>query len=176
MAFVMQPVPHYFTMMQRIQRWALLVKKHPMLCRFDTEQFVKDLPKSFVDDLAFTKPIMKELMEEYKIHKEGIPKICATAGDTSKEGYDQCCKDCNFAIENFFQGNWGLLTIGEYAFLFNAAQMKGPEDFDSDTYAKFHRVYEAFRLIREVMVSCGAKKLAYRMEEVMDESTRLIPL
>jgi len=164
MMYVMDEIPVHFTVMQRIQRWALLIEYHPLLSRFNAKQFVLDLPKSFTEDLKVVKPVIQNLMDQYK--ETALHDTCSKLGITTKEGYEQCCKDCDYVMEHFFKGNWGYPTVLEFTFLNNAVQMSGPEDFDPEMGQRVRNVFVAFRTILQTFTSLGVKNLNFRMEDI----------
>ena len=86
MMYVTDKIPAHFTIMQRIKRWAQLVKFHPLLNQFNAEMFVENLPKSFVKDLKVTQPVIQSLMDQYK--EEKLHETCETLGMKAPEGYE----------------------------------------------------------------------------------------
>jgi hypothetical protein len=171
MIYVMPPIPNHFTVMQRIQRWALLISVHPLLKSFSAIEFVKDLPKSFPEDLEIIKPIIQELMEKYKNDKTttGLLDTCRKLKfENLQKGYELAVKDCDYIMDHFFSGNWGYPTMMEYTLLNNAIQQSAPEDFEPDTRQRFRSVFTAMGIILHTMETLLDKNrvLNYRLEDL----------
>lgn len=167
--YVMDPIPEEFTVLQRIQRWGLLVSRHRSFTKFNVEQFVKDLPASFEKDLIETKPVIQGLMEQYKTSTtgDGLHDTCKVLGmDEEGEGYTQSCKDCDYVMEHFFKGQWGYPTILEFSYLNNAVQQSGPEDFDVVMAPRIRRVFDALSMILGMYKAVGVTNLNYRLEDL----------
>jgi hypothetical protein len=160
MMYVMDPIPPQFTVLQRIQRWALLWSYHPLLSNLDAVQYVKDRSSTLVSDMEAVQPIIAQQMEQYK-NGGGLMEHCKKMFDQARlqSSYEQCCKDCDFAMEHFFKGNWGYSCKLEYTFLNNAVQMSGP-----GTYSMYEKmVCDIFIVIVLTFIFlCGFVVIAYR--------------
>jgi hypothetical protein len=167
LVFALPPIPSHFTVMQRIRRWAKLVSYHPLLQKWDAERFVQDRPPGIVSNMEFVKPILTDLMEKYKI--EGTDELASKLGvplSSRSEFKKQIGGDADYVMENFFAGNWGYPSHGEYFLLFNAVQMSGPEDFDAEVYPRFESVWEVINAITNMFRIVGITAYGFRLEDI----------
>jgi hypothetical protein len=165
--FVMDPIPAHFTVMQRIQRWAQLISYHPLLHRFAAENFVRDLPATFPEDLVLVQPILRELMDEYKLENlDDLAEPMGVAMSDREAFREEVRDDCEIAMKNFFAGNWGYLTNLEWTLLNNAIQLSGPEDFSSEMIPRIQTVFDCVGIRLEMFNRLGQGDLNYRLEDV----------
>lgn len=172
--FIMPKVPAHFTVKMRIRRWAMLMDKHPVYNGFDALRFVDDFSPLFIEDLIETKPIIAQLMEEYKNGDEsskGIRYHCRLLAEKQPisipfEAFvEESQKDCDFAMEHFFAGNWGYLTLGDLTYLNNAINGCGPEDLEGEMVHRFERVFTAVKVMLDAFALFGQKHFGYRLED-----------
>jgi hypothetical protein len=172
MFYVLDAPPAQYSVMQRIRRWAVLISMHPSLHIFDAKRFVRDLPSTFEKDLRIMKPIIQVFMDEYQTKE--MSNTATLLGMNSDKGMEECRKSCAYAMEHFFQGNWGYPTKLEYAFLHNAIQMCKPESLDRQTRDRMQRIFECIGLISETYEKAGQKNWEYRLEDLRNPGERYL--
>jgi hypothetical protein len=165
--YVMDPIPDDLTTMQRIQRWAQLVQFHPVLGVFDAPKFVNDLPPNFPDALRAAKPVVQRLMDNYKVKDDGLRATWRKLGILSEDEFEQSCKDCDFVVEHFFNGNWGYPAHLEFLYLNNAIQAAPKSAFDPHMVANIQQVMNVYGTIDKIYSDLiGKGSLKFRLEDL----------
>jgi MYND finger len=170
MIFVLPKVPPHYTFSQRVRRWARLMAAHPQLRSYDADQYLDDILPNLEQDMTILRPIITQQMEGYR--RTGLTEVCVNlgipdTGDRRAAAMVEMRGECDHVMEKFFAGDWALPTRIEYVFLYNAIQMTGPEDFDTDTARRFERVLDPVSFIADVYKTTwpGVHSYAFRLED-----------
>jgi MYND finger len=167
LVFVMPPIPSGLTFRQRISRWALLVKLHPLLSVFDAVRYVQDRPPELDSDMEFIKPIIVRHMEQYKSRSfDSLADKLQIPAERRFAFVEKTKEDADYAVGHFFAGNWGYISIFEYSLLYNSFQESGPEDHDDAAYPRFLSVWNELNTILDVFKSAGIRDKNYRLEDL----------
>jgi hypothetical protein len=83
-----------------------------------------------------------------------------------KEFKEQLWKDANYAIENVFAGKYSYPAHGEYFLLFNAFQMSGAEDSDTEVEPRFESVWEIINALTNMLSVVGITDRIYHLEDI----------
>jgi hypothetical protein len=167
MYYALPKVSDSMPLKDRLYRWTQLIAFHPLLQKFNAEQFLQDQGPEFCSRLTQARPIVTRLMEEYKASDHFGSLLNGGMADDVRT---QVKRDCDLAICNFFGGLWGQIKLFEWTLLHNAVQMSGPEDFTGEESLAIKAAFEGIGMVLNVtseLTKGHQRALEFQIEDVL---------
>jgi hypothetical protein len=174
MCYILPRTPDSMPKTTRLERFIVLMQFHPLLQSIDMRLFLDDNGglQAVVAKVDTVQPILVPFMEAYKVSTEfteGVPMKNMDA-----DGVRQCRTDCDLAVRNFVECNWGQIKLFEWLMLNNAVQTQcNPEDFSGTKLAAMELLMAVVSIMSEAYNRLqagggGVHLLNYQLEDVME--------